>query len=177
MKKFLLAAAALALGVHGALASDGWFKVTEPILICEVSQDMACDHVKVGTVFYFDRADQGDIAGLTHLWRMPDITEVFVMPGDWRSAFKPTHAPKGWWLAVTCNQPFLVDMRCKWNWASLRICDRDALKLLASFAFTLTLTARLSCRASVPPLLLITAAEIELAMVFGSDPPNGGAHD
>jgi hypothetical protein len=96
MKKFLLAAAALALGVHGALASDGWFKVTEPILICEVSQDMACDHVKVGTVFYFDRADQGDIAGLTHLWRMPDITEVFVMPGDWRSAFKPTHAPKGW---------------------------------------------------------------------------------
>jgi hypothetical protein len=96
MKKFLLGAAALALGVQSAMAgpSDGWYKVTEPILICGATPP--CEHETIGTVFYFDRDDQGGIAGLVHLWRMPDMTFVMVMPGDWRSAFKRTHAPKGW---------------------------------------------------------------------------------
>ena len=97
MKKSLLAAAALALGVHSAMAKpvkDGWFKVTAPILIC--GETPPCHNETVGTVFYFDRDDQGDIAGLIHLWRMPDMTFVMVMPGDWRSAFRSAKPPKGW---------------------------------------------------------------------------------
>ncbi len=114
MKKFLLAAAALALGVHGALAlragpaSNGWFRVTEPISACEaVDTFTPCDmrQLKVGDVFYVDPQDEnvGNIAGLRTLWRpvcvhgcSPSMTPVLVSPGDWRSAFKPAKPPKGW---------------------------------------------------------------------------------
>jgi hypothetical protein len=100
MKKFLLAAAALALGVQGAMAEpakEGWYKLIKPILEC--SSD-PCETLPAGTVFYFDQDDQGNMAGLIVLWRMPDMTEVMVTPGDWGragpSSFKRTHAPKGW---------------------------------------------------------------------------------
>jgi hypothetical protein len=93
MKTLLLTTAALALGVHSAMAADGWFKATEPVLACTV-ETTTCANVEVGTVFYFE--GRGGIAGLAQLWRMPDMTEVFVSPGDWRIGFKPTRAPKGW---------------------------------------------------------------------------------
>jgi hypothetical protein len=101
MMKFLLGAAALALGVHSAMAADGWFKLTAPIVAWDET-NIPPTALKVGEVFRFAAEDQGD--RLIHLRRpsgpkgccVPGMTEVAVTPGDWRSAFKPTHAPKGW---------------------------------------------------------------------------------
>ena len=103
MRRIIMAAAvalcAHALGVQSAMAEpkDGWYKLTVPILNCSADP---CETMPAGDVFYFDRDDQGNMAGLIVLWRMPDMTEVMVTPGDWGragpSSFKRTHAPKGW---------------------------------------------------------------------------------
>jgi hypothetical protein len=111
MKKFLLAAAALALGVQGAMAlragpaSDGWFKVTAPILACAAKDAFTqCEMVTVeaGDVFYVDPQRGPNIAGMIEIER-PGCKQgcpwamAYVSPGDWRSAFKPAKPPK-WWL-------------------------------------------------------------------------------
>ena len=112
MKKFLLAAAALALGVHSATAAtDGWYKVTKAASACEAADTLSpCNSItlQVGYEVYYVREAQ-TVAGHVLLVHIECVSSPpaswldTVTAKEWRDSFRPIKTPKRFYNADHCK--------------------------------------------------------------------------